>query len=1386
MRNKIRSVSLKARRDFTLRGFLLFILMLSLFGFSEAENMLTNGSFEEIDSEGHPIGWIEDAYNRDEGYTVFSITDGDAEDGHRAASIRNIGQNDARFAQRVEVEPESLYRFSGYIRAKDIEEGRGANLSIEGLYVFSESLYDTDGEWQYLEWYGETGEDQRSVTLFARIGGYSGESTGQAWFDNLRLEKVKFIPGNEVADLWYKEQQIAIFSDDEDTEESNASPAWPRLILIVLAYTLIATMTMMQIRKNEKAGRNGRFSKGMFLAGLGAAMAARMIISYFVTGYMVDVNCFSSWGSTMARVGPAMFYPESGFCDYPPAYTYILGLNAMIVQMIPEISDGMTRVVFRFFPCACDILACAALDRFLRMEKPDISEHARRSAIMLLAFHPVTILNSAAWCQMDSVLALLILMVAVWAIEGKWQILLPCYMLAVLVKPQALMLGFLGLGALIPTWRDQPESRKQISIGLGAALVLAFLIIVPFSLKQNPLWIFTQYSNTLASYPYATVNTANFYYLFEGNWDGIANPSHVISCVILALMSAGYGVAIWLRRRAATGAADEWDRSWIEAAISGLFAIVFAGFAILHVSWTVAGTGAMVFAFVIVMSLYLRKQDICFLPYMGGLLFLLLYVFGIKMHERYLFPAFFLMALAYGLMRDKRILTVMLGMTVTMFLNEGIVLDNSIRLGSVMGHLNEDTRTLAQIINILNCSIAIYCTWLGIGLSMPGAEIRRQPVRLLIRDNPVPDNRLHWNRKDTILLTSILAAYSLVTFSTLGSGKAPQHAWTSSDYDEQIVLDLGMEQENFTMLYFARVSRYDFSVGTSWDGINWEDETWAQMDQGQCWKWKYVTESTVTDSGTRTYGNARHWFSGRYVRITAHQINLALCEVLLRDENGNILPIISVEQRGGDESSPLYSRAGAVIDEQNTLEGLPVWFPTAARGAGDESDPTVPQPGWWNSTYFDEIYHARTAWEFLSAGAPYETSHPPLGKIIMSWGVALFGMTPFGWRFAGAAAGVIMLAGIWLVAKQMTKSTTCSAFACGLMALDCMHLTQTQIATIDSYPVLFILFAFFFMLRYLQSDWRTEKPARVLTDLGASGLFMGLAIASKWIGIYAGAGLAVLFFWHGGRILMIDRRERKSLGMQGRATELAARPDAWMIFLRICTFCVAAFILIPALIYLVSYVPYFAYRRFGNLREYLDAIVSAQTSMLNYHATPGLGMDHPFYSPWYEWPVMGKPMFYASKQYVFDDTLSYSIFCFGNPALWFPAIGTMILCAWMWIRNREEQIEIPAGTGSKIAGIDTNLVFLLVGFLAQYLPWMMVPRGTYIYHYFASVPFLVSSVTMVMEQIMMHRLKAGKRVMLGYIVLSAVTFLIFFPYVTGIFAPKAWLDFGRLFLKIWY
>ena len=51
----------------------------------------------------------------------------------------------------------------------------------------------------------------------------------------------------------------------------------------------------------------------------------------------------------------------------------------------------------------------------------------------------------------------------------------------------------------------------------------------------------------------------------------------------------------------------------------------------------------------------------------------------------------------------------------------------------------------------------------------------------------------------------------------------------------------------------------------------------------------------------------------------------------------------------------MYSDPGALLDEQDTLEGLPAFT--------DEQ--LKIQPSWWNSTYFDEIYHARTAYEFV-------------------------------------------------------------------------------------------------------------------------------------------------------------------------------------------------------------------------------------------------------------------------------------------------------------------------------------------------------------------------------------------------------------------------------------
>ena len=102
------------------------------------------------------------------------------------------------------------------------------------------------------------------------------------------------------------------------------------------------------------------------------------------------------------------------------------------------------------------------------------------------------------------------------------------------------------------------------------------------------------------------------------------------------------------------------------------------------------------------------------------------------------------------------------------------------------------------------------------------------------------------------------------------------------------------------------------------------------------------------------------------------------------------------------------------------------------------------------------------------------------------------------------------------------------------------------------------------------------------------------------------------------------------------------------------------------------------------------------------------------------------------------------------------------------------------------ASLDTCLVFLLIGFLAQYLPWTLVPRGTYIYHYFASVPFLILALSMCSDQIRLHFPRAGRIWMILFVLAALLALMVFFPYVSGIMSPVSWLDVGKRLLKIWY
>ena len=1377
----------------------LFLLLPSV-SFSEADhNLIYNGDFEQIDSSGIPEGWYTESWFTAEGYTVYGTESG-MDDGN-AVTIHNLGSNDARFAQTVSVEPDSLYKLSGYIRASEIPDaGWGANLSIEGLYAYTEGLFDTHGQWQYVTMYGETGEDQTEVTVFVRLGGYSGESEGFASFDHIRLERVDSIPNDSIAVRWYQLDQSDISEDvwTDDDSEPSSSPFWPYLLVLSLGYLLLVFLSSSYLMHQPSTQLRKDIAKPYpLILILFASFVLHYILSLRISGYPVDINCFLSWGATMGQTGPAGFYSTTSFCDYPPAYMLILWLNNACSQLLKSLCGGVLpswtsdTAILKLIPSLCDLGLAYCVYRVSRKQEND-RIYASMLAL-LMAFNPVLLLNSAAWGQVDSVLALLLVLVAIFAMRNQWQWVMPCFMLAVLAKPQALMLGFLGLSAIVIAWlKGDRTVRRKMLVGVGCAAVLALLIILPFSINQKPGWLLAKYTDTLSSYPYATVNTANLYYLFGFNWRPITSSAAFIPCVLLAFVALCWALscAFVLRRKGAV--------CWmLEPVIYGIFTVFFLCCSFLHVTWSVMGTGAMAFCVICTTLLYIRSGNLKHLPFLGAILFLMLYTLGIKMHERYLFPAVAFFLIAFILHRDRRILVLFACSTLTMFVNEGIVLDNAIRLGSSLGHLNEDTIWLADILSAINLLQIPLALWTASDLCLLGEKEYLHPVRRILSipdfhesaKSPLtyhPDDSLHWKRLDTFLVLGITMAYSFLAMWNLGSTKAPQKPWTSTANGEYVILDLGDIHQDFSFLYYCQVSYYNFSVQVSEDGEVWSDPYPAQMDQGECFRWKYLMPSYTSQgdiqfTGGNTYRSVQK-LTGRYVRIKADQIGLRLCEVILREsismpkEDGSLtlvsgerIPYTILDHGNANKESPLYSDPQLLCDEQDTLEGEPTWY---------------------TGTYFDEIYHARTAFEHLHGSAPYETTHPPLGKVIMSWFVALFGMTPFGWRFAGALAGILMIPVMYLLGKQMTKSTIMASAAALMMALDCMHYTQTRIATIDSFPVLFILCAYFFMLRFMQHDLTVAPFRSLLPDLALSGFFMGCAVASKWIGVYAGIGLAILFFWTLVRTLLLGKASREMLENNPDSPHAevlfcrSARAGRVCIFL--CLWCLLFFVAVPVVIYLLSYIPYFSYQHPQSLGAYLKLVWKAQEGMLSYHSTPRLGMDHPFYSPWYEWPIIYRPMYYAMA-YFTEPGKSFSIFAFGNPAVWWTGLAG-IACVFIvfLFRHRYLQDDLAGSVHLSSSSWSVNPAFVLLSLLAQYLPWVLVPRGTYIYHYFASVPFLILAIMLSLNWLKEHFPKTGRIVLIVYLVLCLAFFIVLFPYASGFSTSYAWLDFAKQFLHVYY
>ncbi len=726
--------------------------------------------------------------------------------------------------------------------------------------------------------------------------------------------------------------------------------------------------------------------------------------------------------------------------------------------------------------------------------------------------------------------------------------------------------------------------------------------------------------------------------------------------------------------------------------------------------------------------LYIKKPDKRFLFALAALIVVGVFAFSHGMHERYLYVVPVLLLFAYIFLKDKRLITC----TILTF---GISLVNTC-LALYFYQVWLPTE-MVVILSAVAVAIFVYTIYVISMIALkpvqelkPREAAEGEPTResfagasAATRLEQFGAPKKYITGRDGLIMLVISAIYAVVAFTNLGATQIPS---TSANINDDILYEFSQPEELSLFLYYPDYGEGEFEVYFSQDGENYlkadmtnssnEPIDSVVHEKSQLYKWNHYGLPNIA----------------KYVRIRPLSGDLPLLETAFMNAQGQLVTPTRVTGSGGEIT--------ALTDEQQLVPAERTYM---------------------TDFYFDELYHVRTAYENIHRLPIYEWTHPPLGKIIIASGIEMLGMNPFGWRFMGTLAGVLMLPVMYVLAMLMFKKRRYAVFATVLLAADFMHFAQTRIGTVDSFSVLWIMLMYLFMFMYTQRNFNRQPVKKTLLPLFLSGLFFGIGAATKWICIYAGVGLLVIF------LFMMYRRydEYRYAKQSGQYPDIVENYGKNLRTTLLC--CVGFFILIPAAIYIASYAPYFMVK--GNdAYTSISDIIDNQKAMLGYHANLDPEKVHPFASKWYTWPLDVRPVLFFSYQNASTHTIA-TLSTMGNPLLWWTGVIAAVYFIINAVRSKRHRT--------------FTLLFLGIAALSQFAPWMLVTREVFIYHYFATVPFLILIVVYWLKY-MAKDFKYGKQFALIFVIACVAMFAFFYPVITGVPADASYIN-GLKWLGSW-
>ncbi len=470
---------------------------------------------------------------------------------------------------------------------------------------------------------------------------------------------------------------------------------------------------------------------------------------------------------------------------------------------------------------------------------------------------------------------------------------------------------------------------------------------------------------------------------------------------------------------------------------------------------------------------------------------------------------------------------------------------------------------------------------------------------------------------------------------------------------------------------------------------------------------------------------------------------------------------------------------------------------------------------------FDETFYIKDAWSLWNNG--YETTwpsdadtqflagntnifessgsyvvHPPLGKWLISLGMALFGpANSYGWRFTVAIAGVIAVWLIILVTRRLTESTLLGVIAGALFAIDGHAIVLSRVAVLDNLLMLFTLLGFYLVV--VDRSWARRRLDAWVQDrrsagreiswgptlwwrpwLILAGMSFGAASAVKWSGVWF---LAIYCLF----VVVMDAVDRRRAGIPlwFSAAVLKTGPATFLLTVPVA---VAT--------YLASWTGWITTSG-GYYRTWIDNHTELQATgvfkwvplwlqdLWFYHQSAygfhvGMSTPHPYQANPLSWLLMIRPtsMYYVGTEQgqggCAFTSCSEAITPIANPLIWYAGVVALGYLLYRFIRYRRWQYGV-----------------VLLGIVAGYLPWLAYLNRT-VFQFYAIVfePYMIIALALAIGVVLgqpeddPERRAAGRRWVLAFGILAVLLSAFFYPLWSGIQTPL-WFWQMHMWMPSW-